>query len=54
MAEQPKKVSANRVNQVAGDAVADPRTVRKVIEGKPVRGDVAVRIDEALRKRGLR
>lgn len=48
------KVAPSRINHVARTVRADPRTVRKVLEGKPVRGLVGVDIEQELKRRGLR
>jgi hypothetical protein len=53
MAEKPK-MAPSRINLIARSIRADPRTVRKVVEGKPVRGLVGEVIEEELRRRGLR
>jgi hypothetical protein len=52
MGDPPKRLSTHRVFQVAAAAIADPRTVRKVSEGKAVRGSVGDRIKEELLRRG--
>jgi hypothetical protein len=53
MAEK-SKMAPSRIVHVARAVRADPRTVRKVVEGKPVRGLVGVAIDEELKRRGWR
>lgn len=52
--QRPSQVPRVIVNRVAGAVDADPRTVRKVIDGQKVRGPSAVRIEEELKRRGLR
>jgi len=49
-----QKMSPARIMHVARAVRADPRTVRKVAEGKPVRGLVAVDIEEEFKRRGWR
>lgn len=49
-----KPVPRIQINRIAGAVDADPRTVRKVLDGKPVRGGVAIRIKEEAQRRGLR
>ena len=38
--------------QIAGEAIADIKTVEKVLRGEPVRGSVAERIKNSCRSRG--
>lgn len=47
------RVSKAVVLSIAGEAEADPRSVRKVLAGKPVRGMVADRIEASARRRGV-
>ena len=54
MAEQPKRVPAHKIIEYAGAARVDPRTMRKALEGKPVRGFTGDRINDELKRRGLR
>lgn len=54
MAEQKKRVTNHQVILVAGAVRADPKTVRRVVDGKPVRGSVADAISEELKRRGWR
>lgn len=41
------------VMRIASEAVADPSTVRKVINGRAVRGSVKDRITRSLNRRGI-
>jgi hypothetical protein len=54
MANGNARVTRNKILQIAGAVRADPRTVKKVIDGKPVRGSVGVDIENELMKRGIR
>ena len=47
-------LSNHRILKVAVAAVADPKTVRKVLAGEPVRGDVGDRIADELKRLGMR
>lgn len=49
-----QKMAPSKINHVARSVRADPRTVRKVAEGKPVRGLVGVEIEQELKRRGWR
>lgn len=46
-------VDNRTVLRIAREAIADPQTIRKVIHGQPVRGKVAIRIQDALRDHGI-
>jgi hypothetical protein len=48
-----KPLSSAQVLTIAGEAEADPRTVRRVMRGKPTRGLTSERILRVLRRRGL-
>jgi hypothetical protein len=47
------KVPYHVIIRIAGEVPADPKTVRKVVEGEPVRGSVYYRIRAALEKAGV-
>lgn len=47
-------MAPSKIMHVARTVRADPRTVKKVVEGKPVRGLVGVEIEEELKRRGWR
>ncbi|HXE93631.1 MAG TPA: hypothetical protein VN544_07410 [Gaiellaceae bacterium] len=47
-------MAPSRIKSIAKAAIADPRTVRRVINGESVRGMVAERIEDELRRRGMR
>jgi hypothetical protein len=57
MAEQPKKTPARltqaRINAIAAAATVHPRTVVKALDGKRIRGDAGVRLDQELERQGL-
>ena len=48
MTGQKPKMAPSRIVQIARAAVADPRTVRRVLNGEIVRGQVGERIADAL------
>lgn len=48
-----RKVTRSLLVAIAAGAHADERTVRKILSGRPVRGDVATRVLDELRARGL-
>jgi hypothetical protein len=54
MADNKKPIANSRVYRIAGAATADPRTVKKVLDGRTVRGSVAVRIREAIERDGAK
>jgi hypothetical protein len=54
MAEKRKTLAPSQAESVARALRADRRTVQKVAEGKPVRGQVGLAIDEELKRRGWR
>jgi hypothetical protein len=43
-----------KLMRVAAEARAHVKSVRKVLNGETVRGDVGVRIEEALKQMGMR
>jgi len=48
------KMAHSKIIHVARTVRADPRTVRKVADGKPVRGLVGIEIENELKRRGWR
>lgn len=48
-----RQLNAREIRQIAVDADADPRTVKKVIEGRSSGTSAAERVEKALRRRGL-
>ena len=53
-AEKPApKVPWHVIVRIAGKALADPGTVRKVAQGQPVRGAVYFRILDAFKAEGI-
>jgi hypothetical protein len=53
MAEQKPRLSNHRVIKVAAAAIADPRTVRRVLQGGRVRGDVDGRVRDVLKSMSI-
>ena len=57
MVEQPKRTRARltmaQINAIASAAVVHFTTVMKALDGKRIRGDAGVRLDQELEKRGL-
>jgi hypothetical protein len=49
-----QKMAHSKIIAVARSVRADPRTVKKVAEGKPVRGLVGIDIEEEFKRRGWR
>ena len=47
-----RTIDEERARQLAVEARCDPRTIKKVLRGDPVRGSVADRAREALAKAG--
>lgn len=54
MRERKLAVSLSTLRLLSVMSSTDPRTVRKVLEGKPVRGLSAIRVREALERLGIR
>lgn len=52
MSDQPKKIPRHKLLQIAGKIPADPATVRKVLEGRPVRGSIRDRVKDELVSQG--
>ncbi len=53
MTTKVRRLSRHQELEVAVKASADPRTVRKVVAGEPVRGVARERVERALREMGL-
>lgn len=43
-----------QILRIASEAIAHPETVVKALDGKSVRGDVGIRITEAINRLGIR
>jgi hypothetical protein len=53
MAGKKATLSNHRVIKIAAAAIADPKTVRRVLGGARVRGDVDGRVRDALRSMSI-
>ena len=52
--KQDVRVTAHQVRQIAVASQTDPRTVKRVLAGKPTRQMTAARVSIALKQAGLR